>query len=61
MNPHLNYILAQEHIADLHRTATRERRARDAHTRRRYARRAAIQPPERAPRSSHPAASPTRP
>jgi hypothetical protein len=61
MNPQLNYILAQEHIADLHRTAARERRARDADTRRGHARRVAIQPRERAPRASHPAASPTRP
>ena len=61
MNSQLNYILAQEHIADLHRTATRERSERDAPTRPGHARRAAIQPPERAPRSSHPAASATRP
>jgi hypothetical protein len=61
MNPQLNYILAREHIADLHRTATRERPERDAHTRPGHARRAAIQGPERAPRSSHPSASPTRP
>ena len=32
MNPHLNYIVAQQHIADLHRAAERARLARDAGT-----------------------------
>jgi hypothetical protein len=38
MNPHLNYIVAQQHIADLHRAAERARLARDAGTGRRDSR-----------------------
>ena len=35
MNPQLNYILAQEHIADLHRAAQRARLATESATDRR--------------------------
>lgn len=38
MNAHLNYIVAQQHIADLHRAAERARLARDAGTGRRDSR-----------------------
>ena len=38
MNPHLHYILAQQHIADLQRAANHARLATDAGTRRRDAR-----------------------
>jgi hypothetical protein len=38
MNAHLNYIVAQQHIADLHRAAEGARLARDAGTGRRASR-----------------------
>jgi hypothetical protein len=38
MNAQLNYIVAQQHIADLHRDAERVRLARDAATRRGHSR-----------------------
>jgi hypothetical protein len=61
MNVQLNHILAQEHIADLHRAAALERRARDADPRSRQARSTPIQPAERLTRPSAPAISHTRP
>ncbi len=61
MNVHINYILAQEHIADLHRSAAQARRARDADRRRRHARRTRVRRPERLTRRSDPTVSPARP
>jgi hypothetical protein len=61
MNVQLNHIVAQEHVADLHRAAAQGRRARDADPSRRETRGAPVQPAERLTRPSDRAISHARP
>lgn len=60
MNIQLHYIVAQQHVADLQRSAARARRARKADIRRSHMRLDPPRPPARATLPSDSATSPAK-